>query len=74
MHGQLSSKVFIIVITFICRRFNLDKVLSMEDSEQALERADIHIESPPLDDVTDEDSGFEDGNVSMNNLPGRQLY
>lgn len=45
----------------------------MLEDENDFQRADIHIEPPPVDDVTDEDSGDEDEVVAVNNLPGRQL-
>ena len=45
----------------------------MLEDETDVMRADIHIEPPHVDDVTDKESGDEDGDMELNNLPGRQL-
>ena len=45
----------------------------MLEDETDFQRADIHIEPPPVDSLTDEDSADEDSEVVINNLPGRVL-
>ena len=45
----------------------------MIEDNQSIQRADIHINPPPVDYATDEDSGEEDADVGIDNLPGRQL-
>ncbi|XP_060599433.1 uncharacterized protein LOC132758747 [Ruditapes philippinarum] len=45
----------------------------MLEDEGNFERADIHVQPPPVDELTDEDSASEDEEVGYNNLSGRQL-
>lgn len=45
----------------------------MLENEAEFQRADIHIEPPPVDCLTDEDSADEDEEVVIDNLPGRVL-
>ena len=45
----------------------------MLEDEGDFQRADIHIEPPPVDDLTDEDSAEEDSEVAIDNLPRRVL-
>lgn len=45
----------------------------MLEEEEGFTRADIHIQPPPPRDLTDEDTGDEDDEVTYDNLSGRQL-
>ena len=56
-----------------CRRYTVNEIISMLDDEGGFERADIHLQPPPVDELTDEDSASEDEEVGYNNLSGRQL-
>ena len=42
-----------------------------DDSE--FTNANIYLEPPPVDELTDEDSGDEEGGGTIDNLSGRQL-
>lgn len=65
MHSRLSS-VF-------RRYFNVNEVLDMLEDSGDFSRADIYIEPPAVDELTDEDSGDEDCGGTIQNLNGRQL-
>ena len=45
----------------------------MLEESNSFTRADIFIEPPPVDPLTDEDSGDEDEGPAAENLNGRQL-
>ena len=47
-----------------CRYFNVNEVLDILEDSGDFSRADIFIEPPPVDDLTNEDSGDEDNVVS----------
>ena len=51
----------------------MNEVLSMLEDDTDFQSADIYLESPPADELTDEDSGEEDGGGTVDNLNGRQL-
>ncbi|XP_060552389.1 uncharacterized protein LOC132713729 [Ruditapes philippinarum] len=55
------------------RRYTVNEIISMLEDEGNFERADIHVQPPPVDELTDEDSASEDEEVGYNNLSGRQL-
>ena len=45
----------------------------MLEDDADFQRADIHIEPPPVDPLTDEDSADEDSEVVIDNLPRRVI-
>ncbi|XP_060598151.1 piggyBac transposable element-derived protein 3-like, partial [Ruditapes philippinarum] len=55
------------------RRYTVNEIILMLEDEGNFERADIHVQPPPVDELTDEDSASEDEEVGYNNLSGRQL-
>ena len=56
-----------------CKHYTLyDDVSMLEDSIE-FQRTDIHIQPPPLNQLTDEDSADEDSEVITDNLPGGVL-
>ena len=47
-----------------CKYFNVNEVLDILEDSGDFSRADIFIEPPPVDDLTNEDSGHENNVVS----------
>ena len=45
----------------------------MLEEEGGFTRADVHIQPPPVSELTDEDRANEDDEVTYNNLSGRHL-
>lgn len=45
----------------------------MLEDDDLFQRADIFLDPPEVDELTDEDSGEEDGECAVHNLSGRQL-
>lgn len=55
------------------RTFTVHDVISMLEEEEPFEAANIYIDPPPLDELTDENSAEEDEGGTVDNLNGRQL-
>ena len=63
----------VITLLVFYRKFTVNEVVSMLEDDDSFQRADIHILPPTVAELTDEDSGSENEDVSVDNLPGRQL-
>ncbi|KAK7099022.1 hypothetical protein V1264_003223 [Littorina saxatilis] len=55
------------------RRYTVNDVLDILEENNTFQRADVFIEPPPVDMLTDEDSGDEEERPTVENLNGRQL-
>lgn len=58
---------------WVCFRFTVNEVIDMLEDDDLFQRADIFLDPPEVDELTDEDSGEEDGECAVHNLSGRQL-
>ena len=60
-NGYRFSKSLSMLHMFLPHRyFNINEVLDMLEEEGTFQHANIYIEPPPVDELTDEDSGDED--------------
>ena len=69
-------RFFIVVLfdlTVVSSTFTIHEVISMLEGEESFEAADIFIEPPPVDALTDEDIADKDDGGTTDNLNGRQL-
>jgi hypothetical protein len=58
---------------YFFRKLTVHDVISMLEEDNAFQTADIFLEPPPVDELTDEDSGEEDGGGTIDNLNRHQL-
>ena len=58
---------------FVCRRLHENQVIDIFDDARGFERADTFIEPPPVDCMTNENSGEEDWECEIHYLNDRQL-
>ena len=72
--GHRISKSLNMLYMFLHHRyFNVNEVLDILEEDVTFQQTDVYIQPPPVDELTDEDSGDEDEGAAIQNLNGRQL-